>query len=233
MTLQRRSAPPISCSTSLTSLQWDALLLLREAADMAGRLGQDIWQFAVKLELFRAAGLTNTGLRRLLGLGYVEHSQELTAESARQRTFRQPRTLILPERTCFVITAKGLQAVSEEGDEKRMTVSLPAVGPADVQGTLSERPRWDSKSRQLWWRGLLIKELHRPAPNQETVLAAFEEEGWPIHIDDPLPQTPGIDPKTRLHDTIKHLNRLHLRRGIHFRGDGRGRGVLLLVEEPL
>jgi hypothetical protein len=52
-----------------------------------------------------------------------------------------------------------------------------------------------------------------------------------MHLDDPLPQTPNIDPKVRLHDTIKHLNRHHLRRGICFRGDGRGWGVRWMVAE--
>ncbi len=145
MTPQRQSASEIGSLTSLTSLQWDALLLLREAARMAGRLRQDIWQFAVKLDLFHAAGLSSAELRSLLGRGLVEHGQEHTAEGARQRTFQQLRASTLPERTCFVITAKGLQAVSEEGTERRVAVS----GPAQKHGTLLDRPRWDGKARQL------------------------------------------------------------------------------------
>jgi hypothetical protein len=34
-----------------------------------------------------------------------------------------------------------------------------------------------------------------------------------------------IDPKVRLHDTIKALNRRHLCHILHFGGDGMGRGV--------
>ena len=67
--------------------------------------------------------------------------------------------------------------------------------------------------------------FRRPAVNQETILAALEEEGWPSRIDAPLPQTPGIDPKVHLHDTIKSLNRRHLQSIICFRGDGSGAGV--------
>jgi hypothetical protein len=75
----------------------------------------------------------------------------------------------------------------------------------------------------------LIKAFHRPAVNQERVLAALQEEGWPPRIDDPLPPTGGIDPKARLHDTIKVLNRHHLYRIIHFAGDGKGRGIQWII----
>jgi hypothetical protein len=54
---------------------------------------------------------------------------------------------------------------------------------------------------------LLVKAYRRPAPNQELVLAAFEEEGWPPQIDDPLPGSYELDTKQRLHDTIVRLNR--------------------------
>jgi hypothetical protein len=77
----------------------------------------------------------------------------------------------------------------------------------------------------LCWQNNLIKEFRRPAINQELVLAVLEEEGWPPQIDDPLPPVDNIDPKVRLHDTIKGLNRHHMYQIIHFRGDGTGRGI--------
>jgi hypothetical protein len=92
-------------------------------------------------------------------------------------------------------------------------------------------PRWDSASRSLWWRQCLIKEFCRPAGNQELVLTALEEEGWPPQIDDPLPGTRDIDPKVRLHDTIKSLNRNHHYRIISFGGDGRGCGIRWMIVE--
>jgi hypothetical protein len=55
---------------------------------------------------------------------------------------------------------------------------------------------------------------------------AFEEDGWPPRIDDPLPQKLNQDPKSRLHDTIKCLNRNHRKRLIRFSGDGTGEGVV-------
>jgi hypothetical protein len=71
-----------------------------------------------------------------------------------------------------------------------------------------------------------VKRFRLPARNQELVLAAFEEEGWPPHIDDPLPSRLDHDAKQRLHDTIRRLNQHQINRLIHFRGDGRGCGVL-------
>jgi hypothetical protein len=71
----------------------------------------------------------------------------------------------------------------------------------------------------------IVKEFKLPALNQETVLTAFQEEGWPPCIDDPLPPAAGIDPKRRLHDTIKNLNRNQKHYLVRFMGNGTGQGV--------
>ena len=57
------------------------------------------------------------------------------------------------------------------------------------------------------------------------VLSVFEEEGWPRHIDDPLPHVENLEPKRRLHDTIQCLNRKHRVSLLRFLGDGTGLGV--------
>lgn len=54
---------------------------------------------------------------------------------------------------------------------------------------------------------------------------AFEEEGWPPRIDDPLPPLAQLDPRRRLHDTIKALNRKQKRALLRFMGDGSGEGI--------
>lgn len=64
-----------------------------------------------------------------------------------------------------------------------------------------------------------------PAPIQEAILAAFQEEGWPPRIDDPLPGRAEQDPKRRLNNAIKKLNGCRLARVIRFSGDGTGEGV--------
>ncbi len=86
-------------------------------------------------------------------------------------------------------------------------------------------PRWDMVRRELAVDGQVVKRFRLPAPNQEAVLAAFEEEGWPLRIFDPLPPQGDVNPKRRLHETIKSLNQHRLARLIRFRGDGTGEGV--------
>jgi hypothetical protein len=87
-------------------------------------------------------------------------------------------------------------------------------------------PHWDSLRRELTLDGQVVKRFRVPARNQETVLMAFEEEGWPAVVLDPLPPQDEQDGKQRLHDTIKSLNRSRLARVIRFSGDGTGEGVL-------
>jgi hypothetical protein len=57
------------------------------------------------------------------------------------------------------------------------------------------------------------------------ILESFEEQGWPESIDDPLPVERDIDPKRRLHDAIKRLNRNQRCRAISFHGNGNGQGI--------
>jgi hypothetical protein len=71
----------------------------------------------------------------------------------------------------------------------------------------------------------MVKHYKNRAANQETVLSAFQEEGWPIRIDDPLSPVPTIDIKRRLSDTIKCLNRNQENELVHFHGDGSGEGI--------
>ena len=87
-------------------------------------------------------------------------------------------------------------------------------------------PRWDPARRELWLGDFLIKRFRQPSPNQERILAVFQEEGWPPSIDDPLPYQADQDSKRRLHDTIHNLNRCQRNCLIHFSGDGTGERIL-------
>jgi hypothetical protein len=77
----------------------------------------------------------------------------------------------------------------------------------------------------LRFRGKLVKQYSRPSPNQELILAAFQEEGWPPRVDDPLPPCDDQEPRQRLRDAIKNLNRGQHHGIIRFFGDGTGRGI--------
>jgi hypothetical protein len=90
----------------------------------------------------------------------------------------------------------------------------------------SERPCWNADRRELTFRGRVVKRFRQPADNQETILAAFEEEGWPEAIDDPLPGAPGIEAQDRLHGAVRGLNRAQKEAALVFERDGTGTRVL-------
>jgi hypothetical protein len=87
-------------------------------------------------------------------------------------------------------------------------------------------PEWDAAEKVLSFNGVVVKQFLHPAPNQEIVLAAFDEERWPRRIDDPLHPNSEQDSRRRLNDTIKCLNRNQANPVIVFRGDGTGTGVV-------
>lgn len=87
------------------------------------------------------------------------------------------------------------------------------------------KPTWNRTLRTLQIAGEVVKQFTWPAANQELILTAFQEEDWPASIDDPLPLSPQVCPKRRLHDTIKCLNRKRIVPLIRFYGDGTGEGV--------
>ncbi len=87
------------------------------------------------------------------------------------------------------------------------------------------KPVWDADLNRLTLGDVVVKEYRTPAPNQQLILAAFQEEGWPPRVDDPLPPHPEQDPKRRLHETILSLNRNQKKSVLRFGGDGNGSGV--------
>jgi len=197
-------------------------------------VGADVWQFAVDLAELKSLGLTSSDLRWLILKGYADHARETTLAGDAERSFRPTPSVAFSKRTCFVITAAGIEASRElstaaevsslltSGHEGSRRANVDEVRPAAVRRTA---PHWDADLQELRVNGVIIKQFKLPAPNQEMILAAFQEEAWPARIDDPLPPHPDQDPKRRLHDTIVSLNRNHKSRLIRFMGDGSGQGV--------
>jgi hypothetical protein len=201
---------------TLPPLQQRGLALLREASEAARAAETDVWEFALEIAQLHAAGLSNTDLRCLLCGNFIAHGVELFRTEAGHRSFRRVIGLALPEHSCFVLTEAGLTAAAGPA---------PAAPRQDFSESLF-LPTWDPIRRQLEWQGTLVKWFRRPATNQEKILSVLHEEGWPPRIDDPLPQEEGIDPKIRLRDAIKRLNRNQVNRLVHFCGDGTGSGIL-------
>jgi hypothetical protein len=137
-----------------------------------------------------------------------------------------------PKSLSSTLTVKGsakmmLDYTGVATEEPKLEGFEPLSDLADslAQTEKETRPAWDKARRILVFAGVVIKRFNWPARNQELILTAFEEMGWPERIDDPLPITEGISQKDRLHDTIKCLNRKRLVKSIRFAGDGSGQGI--------
>jgi hypothetical protein len=203
------------------------LIQLAEAYKCAEDLGCNRWEFAVAKDSLIALGLSASVLRWLTSMGYVDHALEVTTPRDVVRKFRPSRNLSFLDKTCFVLTEAGVSFIGLFTGE-----SLECFSPGEfcrnkASASLQSEPfpLWNGESRSLSVGRVLIKKFRIPSPNQEAVLAAFQEEGWPRRIDDPLrPQAHQVA-KCRLHDTIKCLNRHHLHHLLRFRGDGTGEGV--------
>jgi hypothetical protein len=208
-----------------------ALAILLEAYDYARQLLRPAWDFAVEIRCLRAAGLTHSDLRWLACQELVEHAEELTRAGSGSRVFSSIGPLTFTKRTCFVLTETGA-ALARPGSAAGPSAQQPS--PSIEVASPSLVPQWDKERQELRLGRLIVKQFKVPAPNQEMVLAAFEEEHWPPRIDDPLPPHADQDPKRRVHDTINTLNRHQKNPLIHFLGDGTGEGIRwqLSVSQP-
>jgi hypothetical protein len=193
---------------------------LWRAYNYAREVACDPWDFAVEIQDLRAADLDNSDFRWLVCKGYVEHAGEVRGPSADRRAYRPTGRLHFCKRSCFVLTAAGADFVDQL--LARLAVANGTPEPtADPASKGRGRPRWDRERQELTVGGVLVKRFKVPAVNQEMILAAFEEEGWPPRIDDPIPPK-GDTEARRLHDTINSLNGCHLQTLIRFLGDGTG-----------
>jgi hypothetical protein len=204
-----------------------ALAALLDALEYARDLQRSVWDFAVEISALRRLELSGSDLRWLVGKGFVEHAVEVTPSGDPERGFRQSGRLMFCKKTCFVLTPAGAAVAREvcatskpvgRRDQvalKRSMLSMTAPVEALV-------PRWDRERQELRIGSILVKRFRVPQPDQETILAAFEEECWPPRIDDPLSPRGDLSPECRLQATIKSLNRNQKRPLIRFLGDGSG-----------
>ena len=88
-----------------------------------------------------------------------------------------------------------------------------------------QSPHWNAVLHELWLGDVLVKRFRRPAPVPELILAAFEEDDWQQHIDDPLPPRAGCLRTRRLRDAIHNLNRRLDHLSIRFSLNGHGDGI--------
>lgn len=97
-----------------------------------------------------------------------------------------------------------------------------AVGPAAGS---QHQPHYDASSWVLAIGNITVKKFRHAARNQQLILESLEQAGWPAHLDDPLPHSEDVNPRDRLANTIRRLNRNQVCPVVRFRMDGTGYGL--------
>jgi hypothetical protein len=189
-----------------------ALAHLLAAHEVAEETAKPPRAFACQIMILQSLGVTETTLRWLVDQKLAEHLLEVTAPADSERRFQPCANDHLTPESCFCLSATGLYLARETDTRRALrTVALP---------------RYDLALRTLFLGKAVVKQFKVPAGNQEQILKAFQEEGWPPQINDPLPPTAGIAAKKRLHDAIHRLNHRQKNHLIEFSGDGTGSTVL-------
>lgn len=201
----------------------EAIELLIQARECAIDAGASLLDFAVEIEHLSKTGLNASLLRWLMNKELIEHWRDITRDDQPSRELR-PGNMKFSESSCFILTERGYHLLL--GGQAN---DIAAKG-CDLQGPFVARnetvPHWNPDRHELTLGGLLVKRFRLPSANQEKVLEVFEEEEWPPRIDDPLAPFGNANPKRRLHDCIRNLNRNQRNPLLRFRGDGTGEGVL-------
>ncbi|QDT96841.1 hypothetical protein [Gimesia aquarii] len=242
--------------TKLFTYASAGLYTLLKAFEYAVDTERSEMEFSVEVFRLKELHLTDGDLRWLVCKEFAVHGIETTVPAHKQRQFILDDSLVFNKRSCLALTLSGYHEtldaslssydkpvdtivtgddpnksqVTQEHSESKKILSFGTyqnIVPERSSESLKQMiPSWHSERRELYWNGTLIKRYKVPSPNQETVLTVFEEENWPVRIDDPLPLRDGVVPKRRLQDTIKSLNRNQRNSLIKFRGDGSGEGVM-------
>ena len=194
-----------------------ALQKLSRAWQFSQDCDRSHWDFAVELPDLAQDGVSHETLRWMIGKRLIEHAIEAENHRGIGRSFESSGGFKFNDRSCFVITPNG---------HEMAVGGAVAVAPPSDNCRAFPVPVWDDQRHELKLGATIVKRFKWRAANQEAVLAAFQEEGWPPRIDDPLSPIAETDPKRRLSDAIKCLNRKQKNPLLRFSGDGTGEGIL-------
>ncbi len=223
------SSTPAVLGVTLDGPIGAALASLLEGLDYAQDLQATPWDFAVELSSLRRLKLSNNDLRWLHARGLIEHAIEIDASSEATRAFRTRERVVFGKRSCFVLTPAGATLAREVRGQAGSRG--PRIDFSAVERSLHEQmtspdppaPHWDRDRHELRIGQTVVKRFTVPSFDQESVLAAFEEQHWPARIDDPLMGPDGV--ASRLPETVRLLNHFRGSRLICFQCEG-SRGVL-------
>jgi hypothetical protein len=205
-----------------------ALASLLAGLEYAQDLQTTLWDFAVELSSLRRLKLSNNDLRWLHARGLIEHAIEIDSTGNSARAFRPRQRIVFGKRSCFVLTQEGAKLAREVHGRVGTTESqaeLPLFERSPRGGAASPSPdppapHWDRDRHELRIGKIVVKRFTVPAFEQESILAAFEEQQWPSRIDDPFAGTDGV--AGRLPETVRRLNHGHRSRLICFQCEGSG-----------
>lgn len=205
---------------------WLAVERLYMAAVLADDCDCKRHEFSVNRNDLSEMGLRSEELKWLQIKDIVQEA-ECSIGSLEIENHRSDYTVASDMNAMFVISDLGLELFEEQlSADARRRASESDIDHGSQFAQRHVKPSWDNERHELCLAGKIVKKFKWRAANQEMILLAFEEEGWPAHIDDPLPQQAKIDPKRRLADAIKSLNRHQKLPLVRFCGDGTGEGVL-------
>jgi hypothetical protein len=201
-----------------------ALATLLEAAHDALDVHHDKWDYSVPLRVLQEGGVTESTLLWLYHKGYVEYR----AGRGRGRRKRDSSTLRFASTTRAVLTASGIEfacAVFSSGGAPSM-VSATGAPVAEDHSRALVLPIWSEERALLTFGGLVVKQFEKPAENQTAILREFQSQNWIPWIANPLAPDPYLDDRQRLADAVYQLNHHQKHKLLHFRRDGRRKGVL-------
>jgi len=209
-----------------------ALRHLKQAKTTAVQCDQDPKLFAVPLSELVSSGCA---MHQLKWMAHCQFIQKTFVENE-----PKPHHLMVskPEfyknEDHFVLSESGENLIqylerTGIGSSLESRNGHPSNGSANASfaaRSLKGVPTYERTDHVLKFKGQIVKRFRWAAANQECVLRAFEDLGWPERIENPLPSDQKVVPKVRLHDTIKCLNRKQESPLLRFRGDGTGLGVI-------
>lgn len=200
-----------------------AITELLAAFEMAHDVRRARWDFAIGLNSLTQLGVTESNIRWMICQGMIEHARDLTQPADKERNLVLTPALSFSNESCFVLSESFAHQLGSEHANQWIVLHPnhdSLTGPSSI-------PVWSAARRELRLGDYLIKRFRWRAKNQELILSTFEEEGWPLEgVFDPMPPDPNKEPKQRLRDTIKCLNRSQEHSLIRFRGDGSGEKVI-------
>ena len=218
---------------TVTDLRWLIAKGYAEHADETTRLSDRVRRFRrIKSLIFTPCAclaLTDAGEARItlaISSGLIAEGNAATRSCAATDKARADVTGVA------ALTAAPDSRSHRSGRLKGSDLGEPSAGTspkvdaiANTSKTTSQKPFWDAALHELRFGPKVVKRFRRPAKSQELILAAFQEEGWPAVIDDPLPMDPDQNPRQRLHYTVHHMNRVQRPRLIHFYVNGNGQSI--------